>query len=313
MNFKEHACLHAQKIETLQVNVGLTCNLNCGHCYWEASPDRKESMEWPVMERIVHAAGSSNVAMVDITGGAPELNPHLKRFISALSTTGVSLQVRTNLTVLDDADIQDFLDFYRDHNIQLVASMPCYLKENVEAQRGKGVYEKSIRILQKLNELGYASDPDLSLSLVYNPGAPSLPPDQSMLEAAYKKELGERYGIRFNKLLTITNMPIGRFLNTLRINNTYESYMNMLRDSFNPATLENVMCLSQLNISWNGMLYDCDFNQALGMFINDGPAPQIGAQDLETYIGREIVTGNHCYGCTAGSGSSCGGALLKKV
>ena len=311
MDFSDRVELMAREITTLQVNIGYVCNLSCSHCYLEASPNRNEIMEWPVMENVVDAVVRSNITMVDITGGAPELNPHLKRFIEKLSAAQKTVQVRTNLAVLSGREMSHLPEFYRDHKVQLVASMPCYLKENVEAQRGTGTYEKNIIILKKLNELGYGSESALMLNLVYNPGAPALPPDQSGLEADYKRELLERFGIRFNKLLTITNMPIGRFRNDLVKNNFVESYMQLLMDSFNPDTLQNIMCLYQLNVGWDGALYDCDFNQALGLQINDGPCPHISQFEPGKYIGRKIVTGNHCFGCTAGAGSSCRGALVQ--
>ena len=310
MDFSDRVELQAREITAIQVNIGYTCNLNCTHCYVKASPNRSEIMEWPLMEMVIDALGRSDITMVDITGGAPELNPNLKRFIAKLSALKKTIQVRTNLAVLSGRDMATLPEFYREHNVQLVASMPCYLKENVDGQRGDGTYEKNITILNKLNKLGYGTEAGLTLNLVYNPGIPALPPDQTALEADYKRELFERFGIRFNKLLTITNMPIGRFRDDLVRNNTVESYMKLLMDSFNPETLQNIMCLHQLNVGWDGSLYDCDFNQILGLQIQDGPHPHISEFEPGKYIDRKIVTGNHCFGCTAGAGSSCRGALV---
>lgn len=301
--------LHSLKVNTLQVNLGLRCNQQCGHCHLEASPQRKEMMEWPTMELVLEAAKSVRCRLIDLTGGAPELNPCFRRFVSSLRQEGLSVQVRTNLTVLLDAGMESMPEFFRDHQVQLVASMPCYLEENVRAQRGKGVYEKSIEAIRRLNGLGYGRGPDLCLNLVYNPGGPFLPPPQSALEEDYHRELDTRFGIRFTRLLTITNMPLGRFRKELNRQNHEENYLELLRKSFNPITLPGLMCRHQITVGWEGTLYDCDFNAALGLAVNHGAPDHIRFFRTEDLRTRRIVTGEHCFGCTAGSGSSCGGAL----
>jgi len=302
--------LHSLKVKTLQVNLGRQCNQKCNHCHLEASPQRKETMEWPTMELILEAARSLRCQLVDLTGGAPELNPSFRRFIAALRQEGLSVQVRTNLTVLLEPDMNTLPEFLRDHRVQLVASMPCYLEENVSAQRGKGVYEKSIQAIKRLNGLGYGHESSLSLNLVYNPGGPFLPPSQPALEEDYRRELNKRFGIRFTRLLTITNMPLGRFRKELNRQNQEENYLELLRKSFNPLTLQGLMCRHQITVGWDGTLYDCDFNAALGLAVNHGAPDHIRFFNAEDLWTRRIVTGEHCFGCTAGSGSSCGGALV---
>jgi radical SAM/Cys-rich protein len=248
--------------------------------------------------------------LVDLTGGAPELNPHFRNFVLALRRGGHTVQVRTNLTVLLEPGMEDLPEFFRDQHIQLVASMPCYLEENVCAQRGKGVYEKSIAAIKRLNALGYGSNPELLLSLIYNPGGPFLPPPQSVLEEDYRRELGQRFQITFTHLLTITNMPLGRFRTDLIGKKEQESYMQLLRKSFNPRTVKGLMCCRQLSVGWDGTLYDCDFNLALGLPVNHGAPDHIMSFRPNELRTRRIVTGDHCFGCTAGAGSSCGGALV---
>jgi radical SAM/Cys-rich protein len=304
------AGLHSLKIETLQVNLGLRCNQQCNHCHLEASPRRKEKMEWPTMEMVLEAARSVRLRLVDLTGGAPELNPHFRRFVEALRKDHLPVQVRTNLTVLTEPGLKEIPEFYRDHRIQLVGSMPCYLEENVSAQRGAGAYSKSIEAIKRLNVLGYGSEDGLALSLVYNPGGSFLPPPQPALEEDYRRELDRRFGIQFTRLLTITNMPLGRFQMELTRRNEERDYLNLLRRSFNPKTVEGVMCRHQISVGWNGTLYDCDFNLALGLPVNHGAPGHIRAFKAEALRTRRIVTGEHCFGCTAGSGSSCSGALL---
>ncbi len=302
--------LYSFTIEALQVNLGLRCNQRCTHCHLEASPDRGEEMGWPVMEEVLTAARASRCALADLTGGAPELNPDFRPFVEALRHAGVRVQVRTNLTVLLEPGLEELPEFFREQRVQLVASMPCYLGENVRAQRGEGAYEKSIAAIRRLNALGYGVNPDLSLNLVYNPGGPFLPPPQSALEADYRRELGARFGLTFTRLLTITNMPLGRFRKELGRGDREGDYLQMLRGSFNPRTLEGLMCRRQLSIGWDGRLYDCDFNLAMGLPVNHGAPDHIRSFDPELHSRRRIVTGEHCFGCTAGSGSSCGGALV---
>jgi radical SAM/Cys-rich protein len=301
--------LCGQDIETVQVNVGLRCNQSCAHCHLGASPDRTEMMAWHTMERIVVIAGEVRCQKVDITGGAPEMHRDLRRFIEALTSKSLPVQVRTNLTAICEPGNETYPAFFRDHKVQLVGSMPCYLEENVTAQRGPGVYQKSIECIRKLNEFGYGLDPELALNLVYNPGGPFLPPAQDQLEADYKRELGDRFGIEFTHLLTITNMPIGRFLTRLRQANQDMEYRQLLEASFNPDTIDALMCRHQVSIGWDGTLYDCDFNLALGMPVNHGAPDQIENFEESAIEKRRIVTAEHCFGCTAGAGSSCGGAL----
>ncbi len=297
-------------ISTIQVNVGLVCNQECVHCHVASSPRRKEIMPWPIMGKILEAAKRIGCQLVDITGGAPELNPHFREFVGALRQADHEVQVRTNLTVLLEPEIKDIPEFYRDHQVNLVASLPCYLEENVAKQRGSGIYQKSIEALKTLNQYGYGKDPALPLNLVYNPIGPVLPPDQSGLESDYRRELWERFGIEFTHLLTIANMPIGRFLADLRRHKEAKDYMQLLFDTFNSETVDNLMCRHQISVDWDGTLYDCDFNLALKWSVNHGAPNHIDQFDPAVLATRRIVTGNHCFGCTAGCGSSCGGALV---
>ena len=302
--------LYSLKIETLQVNLGLRCNQQCAHCHLEASPQRREMMRWPTMKLALEAAKRMRCKLIDLTGGAPELNPHFRRFVKALRQEGRQVQVRTNLTVLLEPELEELPDFFRDHQVQLVASMPCYLEENVCAQRGKGVYEKSIESIKRLNALGYGCDPELPLNLVYNPGGAFLPPPQLALEGDYRREFSQRFGIAFTRLLTIANMPLGRFRTELVRKKEEENYLRLLRTSFNPQTITGLMCRHQISVGWDGTLYDCDFNLALGLSVNHGAPDHIQSFRIEDLWNRRIVTGEHCFACTAGSGSSCGGALV---
>ncbi len=302
--------LHSLKIETLQVNLGLRCNQQCNHCHIEASPQRKEMMDWSTMQLVLESAKKVGCQLVDLTGGSAEINPHFRRFVAALRQEGHPVQVRTNLTVLLEPYMEGTPEFLRKHQVRLVASMPCYLEENVRAQRGPGTYEKSVAAIKILNGLGYGSDPELPLNLVYNPGGPFLPPPQSALEQDYRRELGQRFGIVFSHLLTITNMPLGRFRNELDRWGQQETYLRLLRESFNLRTVSGLMCRNQLSVGWDGTLYDCDFNLALGLRVNHGAPDHIKNFKPEDLMVRRIVTGVHCFGCTAGSGSSCGGALV---
>jgi radical SAM/Cys-rich protein len=302
--------LHSLKIETLQANLGFRCNQQCTHCHLEASPRRTEMMDWPTMQLIMKAVRSTGSHLVDLTGGAPELNPHFRRFVTTLRQEGYPVQVRTNLTVLLEPGMEDLPQFFRKEQVQLVASLPCYLEENVQAQRGRAAYGKSIAAIQRLNALGYGLDSGLILNLMYNPGGPSLPPQQSVLEEDYRRELAERFGITFHHLLTITNMPLGRFLKELKRQKQERIYLQLLKNSFNPSTVESLMCRHQISVGWDGTLYDCDFNLALGYPVNHGAPAHVQRFQPATHDLRRIVTGEHCFGCTAGSGSSCGGALV---
>jgi radical SAM/Cys-rich protein len=302
--------LYSAAIDTIQVNLGLKCNQQCAHCHLKCSPKRTEMMSWPVMEKVIDAAALTGCSLVDITGGAPEMNPHFRDLILRLRKMEILSQVRTNLTVMFEPGNEVLPEFFRDNEVQLVASMPCYLEENVEAQRGAGVHQKSIEAMQKLNSAGYGKDPNLPLRLVYNPGGAFLPSDQTALEADYRKQLEERFGIVFNSLITITNVPIGRFLSRLTIENKFDEYMGLLKDSFNAGTLEKLMCRRQISVGWDGTLYDCDFNLALGCAVDHGAPDHIDDFDFSALEQRRIVTGDHCFCCTAGHGSSCGGALV---
>lgn len=301
--------LYACGIEVIQVNVGLWCNQSCAHCHLSSSPQNREMMEWPIMEKVLDVVRSAGPGKVDITGGAPELNPNLKAFVRELSKAGVSIQVRTNLTAILEPGNEDLGEFFRDRKVKLVGSLPCYLEENVTAQRGESVYEKSIKAIRMLNALGYGIDRDLPLDLVYNPGGAFLPGDQAALEEAYRKELHDRFGISFTNLLTMANMPVGRFEERLKREKHLEKYEKLLSDSFNPQTVPGLMCRHQISVGWDGALYDCDFNLALDMMMNHGAPNHIDRWNLDDVVHRRIVTAMHCFGCTAGRGSSCAGAL----
>jgi radical SAM/Cys-rich protein len=295
-------------ITNLQINMGKMCNQACGHCHVNAGPNRKEMMTKDTMQKCLDIIRNSKIDTVDLTGGSPELNPHFRWFVKELKESNTHNLVRTNLTVAMEDGQEDLPDFYRDNGIELVASMPCYLEENVDRQRGKGVHAKSIKVLRKLNGLGYGvENSGLVLNLVYNPGGSALPPDQSQLEQDYKRELKEKHDVVFNNLFTITNMPIGRFHRELKNSGQLDDYMKLLANSFNPHAAENVMCLYTLSVGWEGFLYDCDFNQMLDMRCNHGAPDNVNDFNLEKLDKRRIVTGIHCYGCTAGAGSSCHG------
>ena len=302
--------LMAEQVQTVQVNLGLLCNLSCRHCHVEASPTRTEVMTWPTMEAVLRLTRALPGVQVDLTGGAPELNPDFRRFVTALSEQGHPVQVRTNLAVFFEPGLEDIPEFLAAHQIHLVASLPCYLDENVDAQRGGGTYKRSVSALRRLNGLGYGREPSLPLNLVYNPGGAFLPPEQADLEDAYRRELQERFGIVFSRLLTITNMPLGRFYQDLTVAGTAGRYQQLLQESFNPETLQGLMCRHQICVAWDGRLADCDFNIALGLSMADGLPGHIEQLDPQSLNGRRIVTGQHCFGCTAGCGSSCRGALV---
>ena len=296
--------LFSDTIDVLQVNVGLKCNQRCLHCHLECSPDRPEIMDWSVMEMILKAVETSRCRLIDITGGAPELNPFLKRFVKALADRGCSVQMRTNLTVLQEQDSENLPVFFKEHKVGLIASLPCYTTENVCAQRGQGVFEKSIKAIERLNALGYGFEESLPLNLVYNPGGAFLPSPQPLLEKDYRRELFEKFGITFTSLFTITNVPLGRFRKELIRNRQLAPYMDLLRQSFNPATVQGLMCRHQVNIGWDGTLYDCDFNLAMGLPVNHGAPNHICSFSPYELRHRRIMTGEHCFACTAGAGSS---------
>ena len=299
------------RLDTLQLNVGYRCNQSCVHCHVNASPHRTEEMTAEIVGLALEFLARRHIKTLDITGGAPELNPHFRRTVSAARNIGVKVTDRCNLTILEVDGQEDLAEFLAGEQVEIVASLPCYLEDNVNAQRGKGVFEASIRGLRKLNALGYGREGSgLTLNLVYNPQGPSLPPPQAALEADYKRILGEQHGVVFNQLFTLANMPIQRFGSTLISHGTFDKYLALLQHAHQDANLVGVMCRNLISVDWRGFVYDCDFNQML-----DLPMTRAGkrlhlsdllAADLE---GRPIRVAGHCFGCTAGQGSSCGGAL----
>ena len=298
---------------TLQINVGKVCNQACHHCHVDAGPARTEKMERRVAERAMEVlAHSAAIEMIDITGGAPELNQHFRYLVEASRSLGRGVIVRCNLTVIFQPGIDWLPQFYREHRVRLVCSLPCYTAENVTRQRGLGVFEKSIDALRILNRLGYGMrESGLVLDLVYNPVGAFLPPSQAELEARYHQELRDGFGVEFNRLLTITNMPISRFAAQLQREGNASAYMSLLVNHFNPSTMAGLMCRDLVSVGYEGTLYDCDFNQMLSMpIVRDARALTIfDIDDAAELSGMRIVTGSHCFGCTAGAGSSCGGAL----
>lgn len=300
------------RLTTLQVNLGYRCNQSCLHCHVNAGPNRKEMMSAGTIDTVVEFLQAGSIETLDLTGGAPELNPHFRDLVTRARALGVHVMDRCNLTVLHEPGQDDLAGFLADNRVEVIASLPCYLEDNVDGQRGKGVYQGSIEGLRKLNALGYGqAGSGLALNLVYNPTGPFLPPPQAQLEADYKRELDARFGIVFNQLFTLTNLPIQRFGSTLVSKGQFEDYMRLLREAYRAENLDAVMCRSLLSVDWQGYVYDCDFNQMLGLplRIEGRPRPQLAdllGRDLD---GNPIVIADHCYGCTAGQGSSCGGAL----
>jgi radical SAM/Cys-rich protein len=308
---KKHNCypLSASKIETLQVNVGYRCNMTCKHCHVQAGPSRSEMMDLDTIKAVIDILAGSDIRLLDITGGAPEFNPHLRFLIEEARTLGCHVMVRSNLTIYSEDGMEDMPLFYRDHGIELVASLPYYQGEVVDRVRGEHAFEKSIRALRTLNNLGFGVDPGgLKLDLVHNPQGMFLPPCQGRMEEEYRRELDRRYGVSFNNLFTLTNMPIGRFRKFLVERNQLDRYMERLRKSFNPAAVEGIMCRYLINVGWDGTLYDCDFNQMIGLSLNDKYPGTVREFDTGILAEREIAVDDHCFGCTAGQGSSCQGA-----
>jgi radical SAM/Cys-rich protein len=304
--------IRRRRIETLQVNVGYKCNQTCVHCHVNAGPTRTEQMVRDTAQTVIAYLRASGVARLDITGGAPEINPNFRWLVSQARALGVHVIDRCNLTILEEPGQEDLADFLAEQRVEVVASLPCYLQENVDHQRGSGVFEKSLRALRRLNRLGYGrAGSGLTLNLVYNPQGPSLPPPQCKLEADYKRELGGRYGIVFNTLLTLANMPIQRFGSTLISKGQFNDYMRLLRASHRDENLDGVMCRDLISVDWQGYVYDCDFNQMLGLPLRVNGTPRVKLAELigADLEGNPIVVMDHCYGCTAGQGSSCGGAL----
>lgn len=296
-------------LQTLQVNLGNLCNLSCSHCHVGASPEGKKVMPRGVMEKIVGFLARKPGLVMDITGGCPEMNPHFRYLVEATDGLAVRRIVRSNLAIITEPEMEWLPEFYSRHNLVITASLPCYLEDNVDRQRGTGVYSRSITALQRLNRLGYGGK--LELNLVYNPVGGYIPGSQKELEIAYKAELLERHGIIFNHLYTITNAPIGRFREYLETQGAYERYLNLLATSFNPDAAGSIMCRTLVSVDWKGFLYNCDFNQAIGLPITDEQLGILKIDDLEdaAISGNELFLAQHCYCCTAGEGSSCTGAL----
>ena len=303
--------LKVKKLEIFQINIGYMCNQVCDHCHVDAGPDRKEIMTKDTMRQCLEAIKNSGAHTVDITGGAPEMNPNFRWFIEELTKIGVDdIIVRSNLTIIvANKKYLNLPEFFKANNIHLISSLPCYTAGNVDKQRGDGVFNASIEALKMLNEVGYGvQDSGLQLDLVFNPGGASLPGDQHSLELDYKRELQQNFGITFNQLFTITNLPISRFLDFLVASQRFEEYMDKLITSYNPYTVENLMCRNTISVSWDGNLYDCDFNQMLQLKTASS-VQHIADFNLEELKKREVVISQHCYGCTAGAGSSCQGTV----
>ncbi|MGB5395545.1 MAG: arsenosugar biosynthesis radical SAM (seleno)protein ArsS [Gammaproteobacteria bacterium] len=302
--------IRRRKLETLQLNLGYLCNQQCLHCHVDASPRRTEIMQHDTIQSVLKFIDAHAIRTVDLTGGAPEMNPHFRELVTQLRQRDVHIMDRCNLTIVCEPGYEWLADFLAANHVEVIASMPCYLQENVDAQRGKGVFDDSIKALQKLNALGYGDDDNLKLSLVYNPQGPSLPPAQQVLEQDYKNFLLEKFGIRFNSLFTLANMPIKRFGSTLLSKGLFNDYMQLLKTAYQQTNLDNVMCKTLISVDWQGFVYDCDFNQMLGLKagFNNG---KVHLRDLMSFDfnQRDIVVMDHCYGCTAGQGSSCGGSL----
>ena len=308
--------LRRASLDTLQVNLGYKCNQSCLHCHVNAGPNRTEMMDADTVDLLLAVLRERGVKTLDLTGGAPELNPHFRRLVVSARAMGLNVIDRCNLTILSEPGQEDLAQFLAHERVEVVASLPCYSAANVDRQRGDGVFERSISGLRALNALGYAdadadADSGLVLNLVYNPQGASLPPPQTALEADYKRELGTHFGIRFNHLFTLTNMPIQRFGSTLVSKGTFQSYMQLLKSAYRSENLDGVMCRSMLSVDWQGDLYDCDFNQMLGLRARVNGSARAHLRDLlsHTAQGEAIRVADHCYGCTAGQGSSCGGSL----
>lgn len=325
--------LQRQALNTLQVNLGYLCNLSCTHCHVNAGPGRTEQMDAKTVDLVIEVLAARGIKSLDLTGGAPEMNPHFRRLVEAAGKLDVEVIDRCNLTILLEPGYETLGEFLAENQVVITASLPCYSEQNVAEQRGKGVFEKSIEALQRLNELGYGrNEKGLVLNLVYNPNGAFLPPAQADLQREYQEILGREHGIEFNELFTITNMPISRFGAVLLAKGNYQAYLNLLKDNYNAANLDHLMCRSVVSVDWQGRLYDCDFNQMLGLAMQTGhindrssqqgisleESPELITTDRNLHLsdllhhdlsGGAIVVGEHCYGCTAGAGSSCGGAL----
>jgi radical SAM/Cys-rich protein len=301
--------LTRQTPRVLQVNVGKLCNLTCVHCHVNAGPGRQEIMTRETVDHILRWLKDTDIEVVDLTGGTPEMIPDFRYMVECIRGMGKTVMDRCNLTILNELGYEWVADFHAEHGVEVVASMPCYCPKNVNEQRGNGVFDSSIKALQTLNALGYGREAHLKLDLVYNPNGASLPPEQSELEADYKRELKAHFGIVFNQLYAITNMPIARFTSYLKREGVYADYMQLLLDNFNPGSVAGLMCRDTINVDWEGRVYDCDFNQQLGLMHEEKSTPlKVWELDFVDWLNLPILTGSHCYGCTAGQGSSCGGA-----
>jgi radical SAM/Cys-rich protein len=305
--------LSRRAVEVLQVNLGRYCNLACIHCHVESGPTRKEMMSRENVDAVLRFLARTGIPTLDITGGAPELHPDFAYLVESARKLGHRVMDRCNLTVIFEPGMEYLPEFFKHNKVELVCSLPCYSEENVDKQRGKGTFDASIRALQRLNEIGYGQpDSDLIVNLVYNPVGPHLPPPQEKLEQEYKRILEHEFGITFDRLYCLTNMPITRYATHLKLRGEYDRYRQLLAANFNAATLDQVMCRSLVSIGWDGSVYDCDFNQMLDLPITDakGRRLDIASLDLDQVAGRSIAVGDHCYACTAGCGSSCSGALV---
>ncbi len=302
--------LRARHIEILQLNLGKVCNMTCAHCHVDAGPDRREVMDERTVDVCLDVLRAHpDIKTLDLTGGAPEMNPHFRKIVRQARGLGRQVIDRCNLTILLANGFRDLPQFLADHQVEIVASLPCYLEENTDAQRGQGAFNQSLQALRLLNDLGYGQpDGKLTLTLVYNPVGVNLPPAQNELEAAYRRELASRYDIQFTRLFTITNMPISRYLDFLVATGQFDAYLRTLIDAFNPAAIHGLMCRQTLSVGWDGRLFDCDFNQMLDLPVSAGAAT-IYEFAWEPLAERKIVVGQHCFGCTAGAGSGCQGAI----
>ncbi|HNA59509.1 MAG TPA: arsenosugar biosynthesis radical SAM protein ArsS [Elusimicrobiota bacterium] len=300
----------ALRVDTLQVNVGRVCNQTCRHCHVDAGPDRREAMARDTVDHCLRVLRDFDIPTLDITGGAPELNPHFRELVRGARALERRVIDRCNLTVLEIPAQADLAGFLAAHRVEVVASLPYFEADRTDAQRGDGVFDRSLRGLRRLNALGYGRpDSGLILNLVYNPAGAFLPPDQGDLEVQFRRELRDRWGVEFNRLFALANMPIGRFLEFLRATGNYEGYMTRLANAFNPAAVPGLMCRNLLSVGWDGALYDCDFNQMLDWPLVEGSPAHIRDFDPDRLARRAVAVGNHCFGCTAGGGSSCGGSL----
>jgi radical SAM/Cys-rich protein len=306
--------IYSQRIEILQLNVGRRCNLACKHCHVEAGPHRVELMTQPVFEKCLEVLATHDIGTIDITGGAPEMNPHCAGFIDEAAKLGRRLLVRTNLSILLEERYRSMLDIYTRNKVEIVTSLPDYQAARTDRQRGKGAFEAVMRVLQQLNQRGYGRpDSQLAVHLVYNPVGAYLPDTQASLAHEYRRRLADDHGVVFNQLFCLTNSPVGRYLEYLVRTDNYDDYMTTLISSFNRSALESVMCRTTLSVGWDGTLFDCDFNQMLTLPVNHGAPSHIDIFDLDRLKDRQVVVANHCYACTAGAGSSCQGATTKAV